>query len=140
MMTENGSRDLPKPVASYYKKLIPKVMKTDFIGINNFARRLLFTITGWKQPMVRVPVNRGDHRIWAHNQVCLGAQTLMLSATAHGYDSCPMGGFDEYRVKKILGLPKGAEVTMMMALGKRKPEGLYGPRLRLPQEDVILKV
>ena len=87
--------------------------------------------------MVRVPVNKGDHRIWAHNQVCLGAQTLMPHSSSARIRFLSYGGFDEARIKDILKLPKQAEITMMMALGNRKPEGLYGPRLRLPKRKSL---
>ncbi len=64
----------------------------------------------------------------------------MLSLTAHGYDTCPMGGFDAVRVKKILNLPDKAEVAMVISAGTRKPEGLYGPQIRLLDEDLIKEI
>ena len=137
IMTEDGKKPLPGPVAHYYDNLIPKIMADDPFGFFNSARRIGFTLTGLKKPMVRTPVNDGDHRIWAHVQAALAAQTLMLSLAAHGYDSCPMGGMDEHRVKKILELPSGAEVSMVISAGRRKPEGLYGPRVRLEDSDLI---
>ena len=140
IMTQGGKTELPKPVNIYYKKLIPRLMATDPFGVQNLFRRILFSVLGLTKVMVRSPKNKGDHRVWAHTQVALAAQTLMLSAAAHGYDSCPMGGFDEVRMRKILNLPSGAEVTMMMAVGNRKPEGLYGPQIRLSQADVVHKV
>jgi nitroreductase len=90
--------------------------------------------------MVRTPIDRGDHRVWAHVQAALAAQTLMLSLSAHGYDSCPMGGFDAVRVKALLRLPRKAEIAMVISAGRRRPEGLYGPRIRLPEADLIKEV
>ena len=89
---------------------------------------------------MRTPVNRGDHRIYAHIQSSLTAQTLLLSLAAHGYESCPMGGMDKNRIEELLDLPAKAEVTMVIAAGVGKPEGLYGPRVRLPDEDLIKEV
>ena len=41
---------------------------------------------------------------WATKSTALAAQTLMLGVRAYGYDSCPMEGFDDKRVRKILKL------------------------------------
>lgn len=138
-MTQGG-QTLPPSVKFYYEKLIPKVMITDPLGLFNIGRRLFYTLNGLRGPTVRTPVNSGDHRVFGHTQAALAAQTLMLSFTAHGYDSCPMGGMDAYRIRDILGLPRGAEVAMVISAGIRKPEGLYGPRYRLPLSQLIHEV
>jgi len=46
------------------------------------------------------------------------AQTLMLSAKAMGYDSCPMVGFDTEAVANLIALPEQHVVVMMLAIGK----------------------
>jgi nitroreductase len=63
----------------------------------------------------------------------------MLSIAAEGLESCPMEGFDAVRVKKALDLPSGAEINMIIAVGKGTEEGVWGPRFRLPYEDVVFK-
>jgi nitroreductase len=64
----------------------------------------------------------------------------MLSLASDGYDTCPMEGFDERLVKKILKLPAAAEITMIVACGIAKDGGIYGERLRLPIEQVVFEV
>ena len=51
------------------------------------------------------------------------AHTLMLAATAMGYETCPMIGFDSKAVEKIIRLPDGYIIAMMLVIGKgtRKP-------------------
>ena len=61
----------------------------------------------------------------------------MLSIAAEGFHSCPMEGFDEKRVKKALNLPRGAEINMIISVGLGTEEGIWGPRMRVPQEEVI---
>ena len=139
-MTQGGTKELPPAVGKYYQELIPKVMQSDPLGVWNLARRVGFTMMGLRKPIVRTPVNRGDHRVSAHVQASLAAQTLMLSLAAHGYDSCPMGGMDAKRIKELLELPRDAEVTMVISAGTRKPEGLYGPRIRLDEADLIKEI
>ena len=59
----------------------------------------------------------------------IAAQTLMLSATAMGYDSCPMIGFDSNAVGQLINLPKDHVVCMIVVIGKGiqppRPKGSY---------------
>ena len=140
LMTDGGNNPLPEPVDDYYHKITPRLRTTDALGIGNLMRRVVFWYQGRKAPSIRTPVNTGDHRVWAHTQSSLAAMTFMLSLTAHGYDSCPIGGLDKLRIRRMLGLPDQPEVTMVIAAGTRRPEGLYGRRIRLPYEDLIKEV
>ncbi len=47
------------------------------------------------------------------------AQTIMLSAKAMGYDSCPMVGFDFPKVAELINLPKDHVISMMITVGKK---------------------
>ncbi len=140
LMTEGGKKTFPKPVDDYYHEITPRLRQTDALGLGNLMRRVLFWFRGRSAPTMRSPVNTGDHRVWAHIQSSLAAMTFMLSLTAHGYDSCPIGGLDKVRIRRLLGLPRQAEVTMVIAAGTRRPEGLYGKRVRLPYGDLVKEV
>lgn len=140
IMTRGGTKPLPGPVRDYYDKIVPMVMRNDAFGFNNLMRRLIYCYKGRHEPFMRTPVNRGDHRIYGHVQSSLVAQTLLLSLAAHGYESCPIGGMDNVRIRKILDLPALAEVSMVIAAGCGKPEGLYGPRVRLSDQELIKEV
>lgn len=140
IMTHAGKKPLPEPLENYYNRIVPLIMRDDKLGFNNLIRRFIYWYKGRQEPIVRTPVNRGDHRIYAHIQSTLAAQTLMLSLTAHGYDSCPIGGMDKLRIHKSLELPGQAEVSMVIAAGRGKAEGLYGPRVRFPEGDLIKEV
>ncbi|MCP4078173.1 MAG: nitroreductase family protein [Gammaproteobacteria bacterium] len=137
IMTQGGANPLPGPVDDYYHKIVPMIMKNDVFGINNLIRRAIYWFKGQSEPTIRTPVNQCDHRIYGHIQSSLVAQTLMLSLAAHGYESCPMGGMDKLRIGKMLNLPRKAEVSMVIAAGRGKPEGLYGSRVRLPESDLV---
>jgi nitroreductase len=45
-------------------------------------------------------------------------QTMMLSAKAMGYDSCPMVGFDFDKVAELIHLPKDYAIAAMLVIGK----------------------
>jgi nitroreductase len=80
---------------------------------------------------------RADQRITVHKSCALAAENFMLSIAAADFDSCPMEGFDAKRVKKALHLPCGAEINMIIGVGKGTAEGVWGPRVRVPYEEVV---
>lgn len=133
--SEYSSRE--KFAFNYYKKLIPFVY-ADFLGVFGFLKYLLSWCMGLFKPTYR-QLRKSDMRIVAHKSAGLAAQTFMLGMAAEGYDTCPMEGLDSLRVKKILNLPFGSEINMIISCGIRKPEGVYGDRFRIPFEEVYKK-
>ena len=51
-----------------------------------------------------------------------------------------MEGFDSRRVKKILNLPFGAEVNMIVSCGIRDEKGVWGDRMRVDFEEVYKRL
>jgi nitroreductase len=53
----------------------------------------------------------------------LAGQTLMLAATAMGYQSCPLTGYDQEKVAEIINLPSDHILVMAVVVGKgtKKP-------------------
>ena len=70
----------------------------------------------------------------------LAAQSLMLALSAEGWDSCPMEGFDPWRARKLLGLGRGAEVCMFLAVGKRGPKGIWWERTLMPEDWMVRSI
>ncbi len=123
---------------NYYGKVIPFAYG-DFLGILGFLKYLLVSVIGWFKPIYR-QVTKNDMRIVAHKTCGLAAQNFMLAMAAVGYDTCPMEGSDTLRVKRLLGIPRGAEINMIVSCGIRKPEGVYGERFRIPFEEVYTEI
>ena len=48
----------------------------------------------------------------------IAAQTMMLAAKGLGYDTCPMVGFDREALARLIRLPQGHVIAMMIAIGK----------------------
>ena len=103
--------------------------------ILGWARKIIAFTIGLSRPMYR-EVGRCDLRIIAHKSAALAAENFMISIASKGMDTYPMEGFDSKRVKKILGLPKKAEINMIIGCGFRDKGGIYGPRFRVPFEEV----
>jgi hypothetical protein len=51
-----------------------------------------------------------------------------------------MEGIDEKRIRKLLKLPKSAEVCMVVSAGKRAENGIYGPQLRFDKSHFVFEV
>jgi nitroreductase len=122
---------------TYYGKLMPLAYGTDQFGFLSLLRRGLSGLIGAFRPMTRMK-GRADQRITVHKSCALAAQTFMLSIAAEGFESCPMEGFDAVRVKQALGLPKMAEVNMIISVGKGTEAGIWGERRRVPFEEVVI--
>ena len=121
----------------YYGKLMPLAYRSDIFGITTLIRRALCFFMGLRKPFMRFG-GKADQRVTVHKSCALAAQTFMLSVAAEGFESCPMEGFDAVRVKRALRLPSGAEVNMIIAVGKGTEAGVWGPRFRVPYEDVVV--
>ncbi|MFT4645162.1 MAG: nitroreductase [Planctomycetota bacterium] len=128
-----------KKAYSYYIKVLPILFESSFLFIRNPIKRLISLYNGSKKPFYR-EVHSNDLQIVAQKSVALAAQTFMLSVSAEGLDCLPMEGLDSIRMKTFLKLPKGAKINMAVAVGKGKPEGIYGPRFRIPYNEVVFKV
>ena len=92
-------------------------------------------------PMVR-PFYEGREQVQrdeAMRSVGIVAQTIMLSARAMGYDSCPMIGFDATAVAGLIHLPADHAIGMLLVVGKAakpaQPKGGYLPLPEIIVED-----
>jgi len=79
-------------------------------------------------------------RVVAHKSTAFAAQNFLVSMAGYGYDTCTMEGFDSKRVKKTLNLPKAAEISMIIGCGFRTNKGVYGPRFRIPFDEVYFQM
>ena len=133
---QNQSENKVKQAGNYYKNLIPKLFGK-YPGWS-LLKKLIAWWVGMRRPMVR-EVGETEVRISVHKSAALASMTFMLGMKAAGYDTCPMEGFDSKRVKKLLDLPDAAEICMIIGCGKGLPEGIYGPRFRVPSSELIVE-
>lgn len=64
----------------------------------------------------------------------LVSMQLMLVARAKGYDTVPMGGYDQAKFVEAFDIPERYAPIMLIAIGKAAKPG--HPTVRLPIEDV----
>ena len=72
---------------------------------------------------------------WAQKQAYLALENAMLGATALGFDSCPMEGFNSTEYHKILKLPKNLVASVLCPIGYAADKPL--PKLRFKKEDLF---
>lgn len=130
----------PKVVQQYYGKLVPFVYTVGWFNILTPIKWLINTVMGIFKVVPRSPISSFGLNTWANKSTALACENLMLAFRAYGYDTCPMEGFDLWRVRNTLNLPGGADVCMVIGAGRRDEGGVYGPRIRFPREQFVKTV
>jgi len=74
----------------------------------------------------------------AQRSIGMAMQTLMLSAKAMGYESCPMIGFDIEKVAELINLPDDHVMGPMVAIGKGTKDPWPKPG-QLPLSEVVFE-
>jgi len=74
--------------------------------------------------------------MWLNRQVMIALTTMMLQAEALGYDTALMEGFEEAKVREVIGAPSRMEVVCLLAIGRRQGDDKrYGGRF--PQDKLM---
>jgi len=102
----------------------------------NAPQEVADLLVGWMGPF-------HEGREWlqrdeAQRSIGMAAQTLMLSAKAMGYDSCPMIGFEIDEVANLIGLPDDHVMGPMIAIGKGTKEPWPKPG-QLPLDEIVFE-
>ena len=137
---KNDGQKIPASAWAYYKKLAPFVYTQGPLSLFGHFKKILYFFRGLTQVTPREPTSHKDMQLWAAKSTALACENFMLGMSAHGFDTCPMEGFDSQRVKKLLGLGSDDVVTMVISAGKRGPNGVYGQRVRFPTHQFIKEV
>ncbi|MFN2361834.1 MAG: nitroreductase family protein, partial [Marinobacter sp.] len=129
--------NLPGIVKRYYSRIAPIHYNQGPFGLFGAAKKTAGLFVGLTRPVPRGPYSPNEMKIWATKSTALAAENLMLALRAHGYDSCPMEGFDECRVRRLLKLPRKGLVTMVLAAGRRSEKGIYNRQYRFDKEGLV---
>ena len=130
-------------INNYYNRLIPFFYYQDRFRIAGILKRLIYVfinIIGYFKPVPRGPIYKHELFETVTKTTALACQNFMMSLVAEGFDSCPMEGFDEKRIKKILNLNWSCRVVMIFGVGKAADKGVYGKRFRINEKLTIKEV
>ncbi len=77
--------------------------------------------------------NHPNFPMWLNRHVMIAYTTMMLMAEALGYDTAPMEGFEEEKVREVLKLPLSYHVVALLGIGRLKgPDKFFGGRFSMP--------
>ncbi len=139
-MMEAADTPLPDSVLTYYKKVVPLAYGQGPFYLLGPIKKLIGSLVAFTRPLPRGPASKADMRVWAHKSTALACENMMLSLRAFGFDSCPIEGLDPRRIQKLLGLPRAAEICMVISAGKRADNGIYGQQLRCDRSLFVFEV
>ena len=139
----NNNNKLIPLVKKYYQQIIPFAYSHDRFGILGIIKRIIYiflNIVGYFKPIPRGPIYKHQLFETVSKTTALACQNFMMALVAEGFDSCPMEGFDEKRIKRILQLNWQCHVVMIFGIGQAEKNGSYGDRFRIDDDLVIKEV
>jgi nitroreductase len=125
--------------AVHYRAQLTKFARFLAIAPLFLLTPLLTLLSLWKPAFTLLPLGRAGVRHWAARSALLSAQTLMLSATARGLDTCPMEGFNAAKVARLLTLPRGSVVPLVIAIGYRAEGARVEPQSRRAYGEAVVE-
>jgi nitroreductase len=131
---------LPGFALTYYNKIVPISYVQDPFGILSVVKQIFATIAGIFRAVPRAPYTRAGLFEVVTKTTALACENLMLAIAAQGYASCPMEGFDEKRVKSLLGLNSKCRVVMVIGIGEADASKMILPQFRVPKNLVVKKI
>lgn len=76
--------------------------------------------------------NHPNLTAWLYKHVMLAFTSMMLMAEVLGYDTAPMEGFEEEKVREVLRLPLSYQVVALLAIGHLQGDDkFYGGRFSM---------
>lgn len=127
----------PAVAKTYYGKLVPLVYTVGPLSLLTPFKWIFNTVVGLFKVVPRDPISASGMNTWAVKSTALACENLMLAFRAYGYDTCPMEGFDSWKVKSAMNLTGNSEIVMIISAGRRADGGVYGPRIRFPREQFV---
>lgn len=126
-----------KILERYYEKLLPILYS---FRVLSPLKWLALNLIGFFRPIMRRPASPRDLDEVAIKSAALAAENFMLAIAAQEFDTCPMEGFDEPRVRRVIGAKRNARVVMVISVGERDPRGIYGEQFRFPLNWFVKEV
>jgi nitroreductase len=91
----------------------------------NYAEQAKTTIPNYLSNHPNMP-------LWLNRHVMLAFTHMLLMAEVLGYDTAPMEGFEEEKVREVLKLPLSYSVVALLGIGRLKgPDKFYGERFNM---------
>lgn len=106
-------------------------------NMNRFARQAPLLIVIVEEP-VNVTSKIGGilkEKHFPHIDIGIAAEHIALAARAEGIGSCIIGWINEGKVRKLLGIPRGKRIPLVISLGYSQEK--ERPKRRKPATEII---
>ncbi len=124
-------------ISPEYEQLMRRVVPLGFgtgpLGLGWLAKLIAAPLLRLMMAVPSLPAI--ERKAWLARQASLCAMNFMMAAAAAGLDSCPMEGFDERRVRRVLAMPRWMVPLIIVPVGISSdvPAG----KTRLPASDLV---
>jgi nitroreductase len=130
---------LPDESKRYYRSQLTKFRRFLSIAPLWLLSPLRVVLSWWSSAYSLLPLGPSGTRHWAARSALLSAQTLMLAAAADGIDTCPMEGFNAAKVARLLALPRGSVIPLVIAVGYRAAGARVEPQSRREYAEAVVE-
>ena len=128
---------LESKMKDYYGKLMPLIYGYQILAPFKW---FIYNVIGIFKPIPRKPWSMRDREETCIKSAALACENFMLAIAAQGFDTCPMEGFDEPRVKKLINGKLCDRIVMVISVGDRVDRGVWGEQYRSPREWFVFEV
>lgn len=122
----------------YYRKQLGMFNKFLGIGASALWTPLIYIASLIRPSLSLLPIGNIGSRNWAARNSIFAAHTIMLAAASKGIDSCPMEGFSAQKIAKLLYLPRGTVIPIVIALGYRASDARVEVQWRRELSDALV--
>lgn len=103
--------------ADFSRRNVSMLFRTGPIGLFGLMKKITTPLRRFKQPTPQLITSKSDADAYVRSHTMLAAATFMIAASGAGLSTCPIEGFDEYRLKRLLAIPKHLSVPIIVAVG-----------------------
>lgn len=136
LAAEHAAGTISPQYEALLRKYVPLAFSTGPFGLGWLWKALIPPLARWFVPIPSLPAV--ERHYWLAKQTLLSAMQFMLAAEAAGLATVPMEGFDERRVRRVLGIPRWHVVTLVVPVGYAVEADLR--KTRLPLELLLHRV
>lgn len=135
----DSSEAFGQKAKDYYHNQLNMFERLLKIGALSIWTPLVSIAAFFRPSLSLLPVGHLGSRHWAARNAVFAAQTLMLAAAAKGIDSCPMEGFSASKIARLLDLPHGTVIPLVIALGHRSVDARVESQWRRSEADLVIQ-
>jgi nitroreductase len=100
-----------------YRRSVNLLFQVGPFGLYGLIKKIAVAVRRFYRPTPGLPATFEQCVHYVRSQTMLAAATLMIAAKGAGLESCPMEGFDEPRLKKLLKIPRRMSIPVIISLG-----------------------